>query len=154
MLAGILVAALAAGAGLVVARRAVVTSLAALLVVDGLRLYGIVFGTPTWLASRWDVVAEQWHLQAVGWGLAIAALVLHARRRRWEALAATFVAAATITFSGGVLELDDLGAPGLTSALSPGGTRAAIAVVLGLGLGLSVRAAIELRRGTLRPASP
>ena len=129
--------------------RRLVPALVVLLAADVTRVVGLSLATPTWLASRWEVIAEQWHLQAVGWGLAIAAFVLHARRRRWEALAATFVAAATITVGGGLLELDDLGAPALEAS-----TRWVIAVVLGVGIGATVRAGLALRRATFRPASP
>lgn len=128
--------------------------LAALLAADAARVYGIAFGTPTWLASRWEVVSDLWALAVVGWGMAIAGLVLFARRRRWEALAAAFVAAAVMTLDGGILELDDLTAAGLTSGLPVGVARATIAIVLGLGVGLTLRTAIELRRATWRPATP
>jgi hypothetical protein len=126
--------------------------LAALLALDLLRLYGIGFGTSTWLASRWEVIREQGTLPIVGWGMAIAALVLYARRRRFEALAATIVAAAVIAFGGGVLELDDLTASRIASALPDVVTRAVVAAVLGLGLGLAMRAVLEIRLATSRPA--
>jgi len=128
--------------------------LAGLVVADVLRVYGIGFGTPTWLASRWEVLREQGPLPIVGWGMAITALVLRARRRRFEALAATVVAAAVIAFGGGILELDDLAASRLASALPDTVTRTIVAAVLGTGLGLTARALLEVRLATSRPAPP
>jgi hypothetical protein len=135
-------------------QRLTLALLVVVFVADAARVYGIAFGTPTWLASRWEVLADQWALAVVGWGMTIAALVLRRMGRRWEALAAATVAAAVMTLAGGILEVDDLGAAGLTSGLPIVVSRAAVAVVLGAGLGVTLRAAIELRRGTWTPARP
>ena len=128
--------------------------LAAAAVLEAVRLGGIVLGTPTWLASRWEVLSGEWTLSIVGIGLAAAALVLAGRGRALESAAAALVGAGVLAVAGGVLELDDLSARSVVSALPDGGHRAVVASVLGLGLGVAMRAALALTPGWSTPARP
>lgn len=141
-------------AGRLAWRATVVSALAVLVVADGARLYGLVFGAPTWLVSRVDVVADAATLSIIGWGLAVAATVLLAMNRRLEAATGAGVAGGVLALTGGLQELADLGAAGLGSALPDAAARAAVAVVLGAGLGTAVAALLELRRASSTPARP
>jgi len=134
---------------------AVAVSLMLLIVADTARVYGLVFGTPTWLASRWSVASETATLSIIGSGMAIAGLALLRMRRRLEAAAAATVAGGVLAVTGGLLELDDLRAAHLASALPDGAARVVIAIALGGGVGLVVASLLELRRGSpirVRPA--
>ena len=131
---------------------AIVAALALLVAADAARLYGLVFGAPTWLVSRVDALADDATLSVIGWGLAIAAVVLVRTGRRLEATAAATVAGGVLAFTGGILELGDLGSAHLGSALGDGAARAAIALTLGLGAGIAASALLELRRASSTPA--
>ena len=135
-------------------RTTIVGALAVLVVADGARLYGLVFGTPTWLESRWGVLRESATMSIIGWGMATACVVLLLRRRRLEAAAAATIAGAVLALAGGLLELDDLTAARLGNALPDAAARGAIAVVFGVGLGVAVSALLELRRGSTTRARP
>lgn len=132
---------------------AVVSALALLVVADGARLYGLVFGAPTWLSSRVDVLADDATLSLIGWGLAVAAVVLVRTGRRLEATAAAMVAGGVVAFTGGILELADLGSAHLGSALGDTVARVAVALCLGVGVGVAVSSVLELRRASTTPAS-
>jgi hypothetical protein len=136
-------------------RATVVALLLVLVVADAVRVAGLVAGTPTWLQSRWHVLSDASTLSIIGWGMAVAALALLRLRRRLEAAAAAIVAAGVLALTGGVLEVGDLTAARLGSALPDALARALVAVVLGVGVGLLVVAALELRRVSpirVRPA--
>ena len=132
---------------------AVVAALALLVVADVARLYGIVFGAPTWLASRVDVLADDAILSLIGWGLAVAAVVLVRGGRRLEATAAATVAGGVLALTGGILELADLGSAHLGTALGDTVARVAVSLCLGLGVGVAASALLELRRASSTPAS-
>jgi hypothetical protein len=153
------IAAVLAVVAVVASRRAwrvtVVASLAVLVVADGVRIAGLVAGTPTWLQSRWHVISDASTLSIIGWGMAVAALALLRLHRRLEAAAAAIVAAGVLALTGGVLEVGDLTTARLGSALPDAMARALVAIVLGVGVGLLVGAALELRRVSpirVRPA--
>jgi hypothetical protein len=155
----LLVAAALAAAAVLVGRRAwsatCVGSLVALVVADLARVAGLVAGTPTWLASRWHVLSDASTLSIIGWGMAVAAVALLRLRRRLEAAAAAVVAAGVLALTGGVLEVADLSKARLGSALPDPLARALVAILLGVGVGLAVSAALELRRVSpirVRPA--
>ena len=135
-------------------RRATLALLAVVAVLEVVRLGGIVFGTPTWLASRWEVLSAEWTLSIVGIGLTAAAVVLAGRGRDLESAVAALVGAGVLALAGGVLELDDLSARSVVSAVPDGGHRATVALVLGLGLGVAMRAALALTPGWSTPAPP
>ena len=130
---------------------AVVAALVLLVAADAARLYGLVFGAPTWLASRFEVIADDATLSIIGWGLAVAAVVLVRTGRRLEATAAATVAGGVLAFTGGLLELGDLGSAHLGSALRDDVARAAIALCLGVGVGVAAVALLELRRASSTP---
>jgi hypothetical protein len=132
---------------------AIVAALALLVAADAARLYGLVFGAPSWLVSRVGVFVDDATLSVIGWGLAIAAVVLVRAGRRPEATAAATVAGGMLALTGGLLELGDLGAAHLGSALGDAASRASIALCLGLGVGVAASALAELRRASTTPAS-
>lgn len=136
----------------VTGRSVSIALVAALVVVDVSRVLGNAFGTPTWLASRWSVIGDEWASPVVGWGMLVAALVLHRVRRQFEATGAALIGAAVLAFTGGVLERDELTSPRLMSALPDAIARGAIAAVIGLGLGLALRSVLELTRSSSTPA--
>lgn len=123
-----------------------VAALALAVAADAARVYGLVWGAPTWLVSRWRVFTDVANLSIVGWGMAIAAVVLLARARRLEAAAAAAMSGCVLAVAGGLLELGDLAAGDLATATPDVVARAVVAVVLGLGLGVMVSAALELAR--------
>ncbi len=135
-------------------RVAVVAALAVLVAAESARLYGLVLGAPTWLVSRTEVVVDAGTMSIIGSGLAVACIVLVARRRPLEAAAAAAVAGGVLAFTGGLQELDDLRASQLGSALPDGVARAVVAIVLGVGIGVAVSGVLALRRGTSTPATP
>ena len=132
-------------------RRTTVALLGSLLVADVVRVWSTTFGVPTWLASRWDVVNDEWASALVGWGMVVVALVLHARHRGFEAAAASVVGAAVLALNGGALEVDDLSTRNLMAALPGWLTRASIALVLGLGLGIAMRSLLAITRQSSTP---
>lgn len=123
-----------------------VAALALLVVADAARIYGLVWGAPTWLVSRWRLFTDVANLSIVGWGMAIAAVVLLAKRRRLEAAAAAAMSGCVLAVAGGLLELGDLAAGNLETAVPDVLARAVVAIVLGVGLGVMVSAALELAR--------
>lgn len=126
-------------------------ALALLVAADAARIYGIVWGAPVWLVSRWRLFTDVANLSIVGWGMAIAAVVLLSRRRRLEAAAAAAMSGCVLAVAGGLLELGDLAAANLTTATPDVVARAVVAVVLGVGLGVLVSAALELARPRVTP---
>jgi hypothetical protein len=132
--------------------RVTVALVGVLLAADAVRVYATAFGVPSWIVSRGEVLREEWLSIVIGWVLLGAALVLHARRRRFEAAAASFVGAAVVAIRGGAMEVDDLTARRLVAALPGWSARLAIAVVLGLGLGVALRSLLELTHRRMTPA--
>lgn len=123
------------------------------IVADGARVAGVVLGTPTWLASRWELLMDAVPAALAGWGVGVAGVVLVLRGRRPESAAAALVAAVVLAVSGGVMELDELDRGDLASALPDVLARASIALPLGLGIGIAVAAALELVRGRRQAAT-
>ena len=133
-------------------RAVTIASLALVVVADGARVVGLIVYAPTWLVSRYRTITDMSVLSIVGWGMAICAVALLAKRRRFEAATAAAVAGAVLALAGGVLELADLSAAELGTSLPDAMARAVVAIVLGAGLGVSLAAGFELRRATSRPS--
>lgn len=127
-------------------------TLAIVVLADGARVIGLVAYAPTWLVSRLRTITDISVLSIVGWGMAVCAVVLLAKRRRFEAATAAAIAGAVLALAGGVLELADLSAAELGTSLPDAPARTAVAIVLGGGLGVSLATGLELRRGMSRPA--
>jgi hypothetical protein len=129
-------------------RTAIVGGLAAVVVADIARIVGLVAHTPSWMSSRPRAVIDLATLPFIGWGMAVCAVVLLAKRRRIEAATAAVVAGAVLAFAGGVLEVGDLAKSVLGTSLPDAMARGGVAVVLGGGVGVSVAALVDLRRAT------
>lgn len=134
-----------AAVGVLVGRgRRLAVVLAVLVVLDVLRVGGLVLGTPTWLASRASVAIDVGTLPLVGWCMAAAGAWFAARDRRFEAGAAAFVGGGVIAVAGGLLELGDLGEADLGSALADVVARTCVVGALGLGVACALVGAGQL----------
>jgi hypothetical protein len=141
-------AALAVAIGIVVVigrrRRLLLPAVVLLVAADVTRVVAVASATPgSGLRSAVDVGA----VDAVGWGLAVAAGVLAARGRRRDGEAAAGVAAVLLAMVGGLFEWGDLGRSQLVVSGPPNLTRACVAATFGLGAGI---AAAVLRSGRER----
>jgi hypothetical protein len=138
--AAALVAVLALTAG---ARVAALAGVALLLAAD------VVHGVGTALDAPDGVVAsllEGTALGLIGWGLAVAALVLLACDRP-DGFVAAGLAAAVITSTGGLLELADLTMSQVPFAFPVALARLATALSIGLGVAVAGVVLVEVRRG-------
>jgi hypothetical protein len=143
-LAAAVIAAVAALATVGLGVPALLLALVVAAAADVLRVVGILVE----VGGGWSAVVEVAAVSAVGWGLAVATVVVGIRRPA-DALAAGALAGAIIGVAGGVLELGDLTTSQLTSTLPVVLARGVVVTALGAGLGAAAGGALSL----LRPAT-
>jgi hypothetical protein len=129
--------ALAAGFAVVVAvgrRRPVLAGLVLLVVADVTRVVAVVSAVP---GGGFRAAVDTGAIDAVGWGLAVAAVVLVLRGRRADGYTAAGVAAVLLAIVGGVVEWADIGRSQLVTSGPANLTRVCVAATLGLGVGIA-----------------
>jgi hypothetical protein len=138
-----------AGAIVAVGRRALLPALVLLVAADVTRVAGVTFAVADGrLAQAVDVGI----VDAVGWALAVAALVRIARGKHDGVLAAGVVGL-LLAITGGLLEWSDIGHSQLAVPTPALLHRLSITAVAGIGAGLAVAALREAARVPVRPAA-
>jgi hypothetical protein len=130
-----------------------------LVAVDVVHVAGIAAHAAGSAGTKLTQAVSGSYLSAMGWIAGGAAVWLLGRRRRPDGVFAAGFAGAFIALNGGVADLSDLSRSQIAFAWPEGVARAAVALSLGIGVGLVAAAFIAVRRhGALaslsRPVTP
>ena len=126
-------------------RAALLLGTAALLATDVVHGVGTAFDRPGGLGGRIGTLLGGSALSLVGWGLAVAALVLLVRRRP-DGVVAAGLAAVVIASTGGLLELADLRSSQVPFAFPVDVARLVTVASIGLGIAVAGVVLLEVRR--------
>jgi hypothetical protein len=147
LVAAAVVAVLAATAG---TRTALLAGVATLLVADLVHGVGTAFDRPGGVGARLGSLLAGSALGIVGWGLAVAALVLLWRRKQ-DGLLAAGLAATVIASTGGLLELADVTRSQVPFAFPAPVARLTTAATIGLGVAVAGVVIVAVRRSPVQP---